>query len=227
MLEGYCMAESNILKGLADAVVAGDKDRAVSFANDALKAGIDPYRAIMGGCSKGMEVLSDLYDKGEAFVPEILVSADAMNAAIAILKPHIRVEGIKATGKIVLGVCEGDVHDIGKNIVKIMLDAAGFRVVDLGYSVSAKQFVEAVRKESPDIVGVSALMTMTMMGMQEIVEALRDSGLRDSVKVIVGGGPLSPEFAERIGADGFGDNGPEAVKLVEKLMAEKTAGKGA
>lgn len=221
------MAEVDILKGLTDAVVAGDTDGAVRLANNALKAGIDPYKAIMEGCSKGMEVLSALYDKGEAYVPEILVSADAMNAAIAILKPHIKVQGTKATGKIVLGVCEGDVHDIGKNIVKIMLDAAGFQVIDLGYSVSAKQFVEAVRKENPDIVGASALMTMTMMGMQEIVEALKDGGFRDKVKVIVGGGPLSPEFAEKIGADGFGDNGPEAVRLAEKIMSEKTAARGA
>ncbi len=220
------MSDTNILKGLTDAVVAGDTESAVRLANDALKAGVDPYRAIMEGCSKGMEALSKMYDEGEAYVPEILVSADAMNAAIAVLKPHIKVQGAKSTGKVVLGVCEGDVHDIGKNIVKIMLDAADFQGVDLGYSVSAKRFVEAVREEKPDIVGVSALMTMTMMGMQEVVEALKESGLRDRVKVIVGGGPVSAEFAEKVGADGFGDNAPEAVRLAERIMAGKAAGKG-
>jgi len=221
------LSDANILNGLADAVVAGDTEGAVRLANDALKSGVDPYRAIMEGCSKGMEILSRKYDEGDAYVPEILVSADAMNAAIAVLKPHIKVQGTKTSGKVVLGVCEGDVHDIGKNIVKIMLDAADFKVVDLGYSVSAKQFVEAVRKEQPDIVGISALMTMTMMGMQEVVEALRESGLRDGVKVIVGGGPVSAEFAEKIGADGFGDNAPEAVRLAERVMTDKAAGKGA
>jgi corrinoid protein of di/trimethylamine methyltransferase len=210
-----------ILEKLANAVVAGDREGCKALANEALKAGVDPYVAIMEGCSKGMEILSKKYDEGEAFVPEILVSADAMNDAIALLKPHMKVAKATTKGKVALGVCEGDVHDIGKNIVKIMLDAAGYEIIDLGPSVPVKAFVETVREKKPDVLGISALMTMTMTGMEEVIVALKDCQLRDSVKVIVGGGPISNEYAEKIGADGFGDNGPDAVKLVGKIMAEK------
>ncbi|MDD1776071.1 MAG: corrinoid protein [Candidatus Methanomethylicus sp.] len=215
------MSQSEILEKLTNAVVAGDPEACKKLANDALSAGIDPYVAIMEGCSKGMEILSKMYDKGEAFVPDILVAADAMNEAIAILKPHMKVEKATAKGKIVLGVCEGDIHDIGKNIVKILMDAAGYEIIDLGASVPTKKFVETVREQKPDIVGISALMTFTMFGMPEIIEALKDSQLRDTVKVIVGGGPISASFAEKIGADGFGANGPEAVRLVGTLLSER------
>jgi corrinoid protein of di/trimethylamine methyltransferase len=215
------MSQQEILEKLTKAVVDGDPDACKRLANEALKAGIDPYVAIMEGCSKGMAILSTMYDKGEAFVPDILVSADAMNDAIAILKPHMKVEKAAVKGKIVLGVCEGDIHDIGKNIVKILLDAAGYEITDLGASVPTKKFIETVREQKPDVVGISALMTFTMFGMPEIIEALKDAQLRDSVKVIVGGGPISAMFAEKIGADGFGANGPEAVKLVGKILSEK------
>jgi corrinoid protein of di/trimethylamine methyltransferase len=175
----------------------------------------------MEGCSKGMEILSKKYDEGEAYVPDILTSAEAMNDAIAILKPHMKVAKATTKGKIVLGVTEGDIHDIGKNIVKILLDAAGYEIIDLGASVPTKKFVETVREQKPDIVGVSALMTFTMMGMPEIIESLKECQLRDTVKVIVGGGPISSMFAEKIGADGYGANGPEAVKLVARILGEK------
>jgi len=210
-----------ILEKLAKAVVDGDREACKNVANEALAAGVDPYVAIMEGCSKGMETLSKKYDEGEAFVPEILVSADAMNDAIAILKPHIKVTKASTKGKVALGVCEGDVHDIGKNIVKIMLDAAGYEIIDLGPSVPVKTFVDTVREKKPDIVGISALMTMTMTGMEEVIAALADCQLRDSVKVIVGGGPISNEYEEKIGADGFGRNGPDAVKLVAKILEAK------
>jgi corrinoid protein of di/trimethylamine methyltransferase len=215
------MSKNEILERLTNAVVEGNMEASKKFANEALRTGIDPYVAIMEGCSKGMERLSKKYDEGEAFVPEILIAADAMNAAIAILKPHMKVEKTTHKGKVALGVCEGDVHDIGKNIVKIMLDAAGYEIIDLGPSVPVKVFVETVREKKPDVLGISALMTMTMTGMGEVIAALKDSQLRDAVKVIVGGGPVSNEYAERIGADGFGDNGPDAVKLVGRIMAAK------
>ncbi len=219
------ISHQEILDKLANAVVIGDPEACKRLANEALSAGVDPYVAIMEGCSKGMAILSKRYDEGESFVPDILVSADAMNDAIAILKPHMKTEKATTKGKIILGVCEGDIHDIGKNIVKILLDAAGYEIVDLGASIPVKKFVETVREQKPDILGISALMTFTMMGMPEIIEALKDSQLRDSVKVIVGGGPISAMFAEKIGADGFGANGPEAVKLVAKILSEKEAKK--
>jgi corrinoid protein of di/trimethylamine methyltransferase len=215
------MSQREILEKLANAVVAGDADACKRVANEALSAGIDPYVAIMEGCSAGMAILSKMYDKGEAYVPDILTSAEAMNGAIAILKPHMKVAKAETKGKIVLGVTEGDIHDIGKNIVKILLDAAGYEIIDLGASVPTKKFIEAIREQKPDIVGLSALMTFTMFGMPEIIEALKDAQLRDTVKVIVGGGPISAMFAEKIGADGYGANGPEAVKLVGKILSEK------
>jgi corrinoid protein of di/trimethylamine methyltransferase len=215
------MSQKEILEKLTNAVVAGDRDACAGLANEALKAGVDPYVAIMEGCSKGMEVLSKRYDTGEAFVPDILVAADAMNEAIAILKPHMKVEKATTKGKVALGVCEGDIHDIGKNIVKILLDAAGYEIIDLGPSVPVKTFVDTVREKKPEVLGISALMTFTMFGMPEVIDALKDAQLRDSVKVIVGGGPISAMFAEKIGADGYGNNGPEAVRLVGRLLGEK------
>ncbi len=213
------------MEKLTKAVVDGDREACQRLANEALKAGIDPYTAIMEGCSKGMEVLSKKYDEGEVFVPDILTSAEAMNDAIAILKPHMKAEKAAHKGKIVLGVCEGDVHDIGKNIVKILLDAAGYEIIDLGASVPTKKFVDTVREEKPDILGISALMTFTMMGMSEIIESLKECQLRDAVKVIVGGGPISSMFAEKIGADGYGATGPDAVKLVAKILSKKEGAK--
>ncbi len=215
------MSQKEILEKLTNAVVAGDRDACAGLANEALKAGVDPYVAIMEGCSKGMEVLSKRYDTGEAFVPDILVAADAMNEAIAILKSHMKVEKATTKGKVALGVCEGDIHDIGKNIVKILLDAAGYEIIDLGPSVPVKTFVDTVREKKPEVLGISALMTFTMFGMPEVIDALKDAQLRDSVKVIVGGGPISAMFAEKIGADGYGNNGPEAVRLVGRLLGEK------
>jgi len=215
------ISEKEILDSLTNAVVAGDGDACAKFARLVLEAGINPYKALMEGCARGMEVMSERYDKGEVFVPEILLSADAMNQAIEILKPYVKVDKSKVPGKVVLGVVEGDVHDIGKNIVKILLEVAGYTVIDLGKDVQGIKFVETIIAERPDIVGLSALMTTSMMGMPELMRLFAQSRVRENISVIIGGGPVTREFAEKIGADGYGANAPEAVRVCDKIMHDK------
>ena len=202
-----------ILAGLAAAVDAMDEEGAVRWAKEAIAEGLDAYEAITQGLAKGMQVVSDKYDTGVYFVPEILLCADAMYAAIDVLRPHLRVQGRGSRVPVIIGVIEGDIHDIGKNIVRLMLDAAGFPVHDLGNDVAVSAFVDKAREVGEGIVAVSTLMSTTMPGMGRLVEALKGAGLRDAFKVMIGGGPLSAAFAEKIGADAYGANAMEAVRL--------------
>jgi len=194
-----------------------DEAGAAAAAHKALASGVDPYVAINEGLSVGMREVGRLYDTGEYFVPEILICSDAMNAGIAILKPHIRRAPGRQPVTVILGVIEGDVHDIGKNIVKIMLDASGFEVVDLGRDVSAERFVQAAREARRGLVGLSTLMSTTMENMGKVVRGLSEAGLRKDFRIMLGGAPCSEAFAREIGADGFGRNAKEAVELAEQL----------
>ncbi|MFQ5811290.1 MAG: corrinoid protein, partial [Armatimonadota bacterium] len=171
--------KAEILQGLADAVVQMDEDRAVELAHEALAAGIDAYGAIHEGLSPGMAVVSDKYDREEYFVPEILLCSDAMYAAIDVLKPHIDPGVSPTSGKIVIGVVEGDTHDIGKNIVKILLDAAGFEMHDLGRDVPVARFVEEAQAVQADIIAMSTLMSTTRPSMQHVIDGLTSAGVRD------------------------------------------------
>jgi corrinoid protein of di/trimethylamine methyltransferase len=211
--------KGGILEELANAVVKMDEGGAVAAARKALASGMDPYVAINDGLSAGMREVGRLYDTGEYFVPEILLCSDAMNAAIAVLQPHIRRAPGREPVTVILGVIEGDIHDIGKNIVKIMLDASGFHVVDLGRDVSAERFVQAAREARRGLVGLSTLMSTTMENMGKVVRGLPDAGLRKHFRVMLGGAPCSEAFAREIGADGFGRNAREAVELAERLSA--------
>ena len=213
------MSKSAILEELARTVVAMDEAGAAAAARAALESGVDPYVAITDGLSPGMREVGRLYDTGEYFVPEILLCSDAMNAAIAILKPHIRRKPGREPVQVILGVIEGDIHDIGKNIVKIMLDASGFQVLDLGRDVRAERFVQAAREAQRGLVGLSTLMSTTMENMVQVVRGLSDAGIRGNFRVMVGGGPCSDAFAKEIAADGFGRNAKEAVELAERLAA--------
>jgi len=206
-----------ILAELADAVVKMDEGRAVRAAHEALRQGVDPYECISEGLAVGMREVSRLYDTGRYFVPEILLCSDAMYAGIAVLKPHIKPAPGRKPVKVILGVIEGDVHDIGKNIVKIMLEAAGFDVQDLGRDVKAERFVEAARAAGSGIVGLSTLMSTTMSNMTKVVRGLSDAGLRERFLVMVGGGPTTAGFAREIGADGHGQNAKQAVDMAESL----------
>ena len=211
--------KNEILDDLAEAVVQMDEVKAAELSREALDSGVDAYEAIVEGLSKGMEVVSDKYEKGEYYVTETLLCSDAMYTGIEVLQPHIRVESVKVQGKVVIGVVEGDNHDLGKNLVKIMLEAAKFEVHDLGRDVDLKTFIDKAQEVNADIIAMSSLMTTSMDGMGEVVTALESQGIRDRFKVMVGGCPISQAFADKIGADGYANNASMAVKKAEELMA--------
>ena len=214
---------SEIYTGLSDSVVGMDEAKTVEIAKQAVADGIDAYQAIEQGLVEGMNRAGKLFETEEYFIPELLLCADAMYAGLEILKPHIRRESAQVRRKVVIGVVEGDTHDIGKNLVKVMLDAAGFEVHDLGRDVPPQVFVDTAIAENADIIGLSTLMTTTMPNMAEVIRLLEKSGKRAQFKVIVGGGPVSQAFADKIGADGFSSNAPGAVKLAKKLLAIEAA----
>jgi len=183
----------------------------------ALAQGINPENIIKKGLTEGMNIVGQKYQVGEYFIPDMLASAEAVGAAMEILEPHLAKRGIKSKGKIIVATVKGDLHDIGKNIVSMLLRGAGYMVKDLGNDIDPQVIVAAVREEKPQFVGMSALLTSTMMHMKDTIEALTGSGLRDGVKVIIGGAAVSEEFAQSIGADGYGADGFQAVRLVETL----------
>jgi len=204
---------AELFADLAAAVDGMDEQGAVAAAHAVVEEGIDAYEAITGGLSKGMQTVSDKYETGVYFVPEILLCADAMYAAMDVLKPHIKARGGGGGTAVVIGVIEGDIHDIGKNIVKLMLEAAGFRIHDLGNDVPVGAFVEKAREIGSGIIAVSTLMSTTMPGMGRLIESLASAGLREDFQVMIGGGPVSASFAEKIGADAHGANAMEAVRI--------------
>jgi corrinoid protein of di/trimethylamine methyltransferase len=216
-------AREEILQKLAEAVINGDVDLAREMAKRALEAGIEPWVAITQGLSAGMKVVGDKYEAKEYFLPEVLMAADAMYAGLDVLLPHLKAEKVGVRGKIVLGVVEGDIHDIGKNIVKAMLTAAGFEVIDAGRDVPIEKFIELVEKEGAHVLGMSTMMTPTLIQMKRAEDMLRQKGLKDRVKTIIGGGTVTEEFRQRIGADAYGKDAVEAVDkvkaLIESIMA--------
>ena len=213
--------KDEILQGLADAVIQMDEDRAVALAHEAIATGLDAYEAISEGLARGMAVVSEKYDNEEYFVPEILLCSDAMYAAIEVLKPHLKPDSAGAPLKVVIGVIEGDTHDIGKNIVRIMLDTAGFEVHDLGRDVPVDQFVAKAREVEADVIAVSTLMSTTRDGMRRLVEKLVAEGVRDQFKVLIGGPPVSWAYCREIGADAYGSSAPEGVRLVRELGGDR------
>lgn len=207
---------SSILNSLAKAVIEMDTDAARKLAGEAIRLGIDPYIAIMDGLAKGMDKVNELYEDEEYFVPELLVCSDAMYAGIEVLRAHMPKEDPHRKKKIVIGVMKGDTHDIGKNLVKIMLDNAGFEMHDMGRDVPYAKFVDTAGEVKADVVCLSTLMTTTMDGMQVVIEDLKKAGINS--KVLIGGGPISPSFAKNIGADGYAKNAAEAVKVVKGVL---------
>ena len=210
---------AEILRALADAVINMDDEAAPRLAAEALQAGIDAYDAIQEGLAVGMAVVSKKYEDQEYFVPEILLCSDAMYAALEVLRPHLAPERRAATGKIVIGVIEGDTHDIGKNVVKMMQEGAGLEVLDLGRDVPPARFVDEAERIGADLIALSTLMSTTMHGMGRVIEILEERGLRDKYRVIIGGGPVNAAFAQSIGADAFGKDAAEAVALARRLLA--------
>jgi len=207
-----------LLSGLEQAVVNGKKAEAARIANEVISGGVKPLDAIDAGLIKGMMVIGEKYAAHQIFLPQVLLAADAMYGALDILLPHIPREAAAKRVEMVIGVVEGDVHDIGKNIVKTMFTAAGFNVHDLGRDVPADSFVSSSRSNNAQVVAMSTLMTPTMDSMKATVDALVEEGLRAKVKIIIGGAPTSMEFAEEIGADIHAVNAQDAVAKVKAAM---------
>ncbi len=208
------------LNELAGAVIEGDQDLARELTEWLLEDGVDAHEILDRGLMPGMDVVGQRFRDNIIFVPEVLVAARAMKTSLALLEPLLAASGGQQySGTVILGTVKGDIHDIGKNIVGMMLKGAGFRVVDLGIDTPAQQFVEAVRAEKADLVGMSALLTTTMGYMKTVIEKLREEGL--AVKTLVGGAPLSESFAAEIGADGYAENAAAAVELARSLVPSR------
>jgi len=216
----------DLLKDLMDGVFLMNEELAVKAAKEVVEAGYDAYDAINNGLVAGMNKAGILYEKEEYFVPELLICSDAMYAGLEILRPHIKADATAEKHKAVIGVMEGDTHDIGKNLVKIMMDAAGFEIYDLGRNVPLANFVEKAKDVNAELICMSTLMTTTMDGMATVIEMLKEEGIRDSFKVMVGGGPISQGFARKIGADGYADNATNAVDLAKKLCVKSGSNRG-
>jgi corrinoid protein of di/trimethylamine methyltransferase len=211
--------KKEILKGLHDGVVAFEEDTVAELSQAAIDEGIDAYEAIMEGLAAGMETVGKLYDSQEYFVPEVLMCSDALYRGLDILKPHVKDSETKTRGQVVIGTVEGDVHDIGKNLVKMMFEVAGFTVHDLGRDVKLEKFVEEQIKTDSEIVALSALMTTSMTAMPKVIEMIKKRN--PNVKIMVGGAPISGEVADKFGADGYADNAAnavqEAIRMVSRL----------
>lgn len=219
------MTREEIMAKLKESVVEMDADLAAEAAHAALDAGIDPLDAISEGLSAGMQVMSDLFDEGEAFVPQLLVSAEAFETAVGILTSDLSDDEKAAskTGKVLIHTVQGDVHDIGKNIVKTMFEANNFQVYDLGRDVAVEEVVEKAKEYDVDIIAGSALMTTTMPAQRDILNLLNEEGIRDQFIVIFGGAPVFPGWCDEIGADGYADTAAGAVDVAKELLDKKAS----
>lgn len=214
-------SKEEIFESLAKAVVSGKQDLCVELANKVIEDKIDAYEAIMKGCTRGMSIVGEKYDKREMFVPHIMIAARAMNSAVEILQPYVNVEAAEKPGDVITGVVFGDVHDIGINLVVSLLGAAGFKVHHLGKDIPPEKFIEAAKEYNADVIGLSALMTTSMMGMKNVIELARKEV--PGTGIMIGGGPVSQRYCDSIGADAYAENAPEAIKAVKELVATKRA----
>jgi 5-methyltetrahydrofolate--homocysteine methyltransferase len=207
-----------VLEQIKDCILNFDRDSITARTQEALDAGIEPQKILNDGMIAAMAEVGRLFEEGEFFVPEMLVAARTMQTGMSVLKPHLMQAGVESAGKVVLGTVKGDLHDIGKNLVGMMLEGAGFEVIDLGVDVPPEKFVETAQTSNARIIGLSALLTTTMPNMKSTVDALKEAGIRNSVKVILGGAPLTDEYAREIEADGYAPDASRAVKLAKSLI---------
>ena len=205
---------------LSRAIDQGDREKIIQLTTEALGAGTNPQDIIVHGLQAGMAVVGEKFSSGEYFLPDMLMAARAMKAALEILKPALGKTGMPTIGKVVIGTVEGDMHDIGKNVVATFLSGNGFEVFDLGLNVPAKKFIDEVREKKPHILGMSALLTTTMPVMDKVIKALAEAGLRSSVRVIVGGAPVTQDYANYIGADAYAHDGGKAVPVCRQLLGK-------
>lgn len=208
------------LNNLKDAIVSGKLEVAVALVKKALDEGINAQTIINNYLVKGMEEIGRRFEDGKAFIPNLLLSARAMKGCLEILKPLLKDDAGVSLGTLIIGTVKGDLHDIGKNLVASMLEGCGFKVINLGVDISDVQFVEAVKKYNPQIVCLSALLTTTMNYMKNVIDALVSEGVRNQVKVLIGGAPVNAEFALKIGADGYSSNANEAVLLAKRVLKQ-------
>ncbi|HZK17973.1 MAG TPA: corrinoid protein [Clostridia bacterium] len=208
----------SILQSVTDAVVSGQVDRVNELTRQALDQGVAPGKIINEGLIKGMDIIGERFKNDEIFVPEMLISAKAMQGSLNMLKPLVAEGEVKSSGKVVIGTVKGDLHDIGKNLVAMMLEGAGFEIIDVGVDVGTDKFIENIKDHKPDILAMSALLTTTMPVMDKTIKTLEENGLRQSVKVIIGGAPVSAAFATEIKADGYAPDASVAVDLARDLV---------
>lgn len=206
------------LDNVYEAILDGDMGAASRSVQAALDAGLPAGKILQEGMIAAMGEVGRLFEEGEYFVPEMLIAARAMQSGLTLLRPHLVDSGVKPIGKVVLGTVQGDMHDIGKNLVAMMLEGAGFEIIDLGTDVAPAKFVEAIG-DSVDILGLSALLTTTLASMESTVKAIEAAGLKDKVKVIVGGAPVTADYAQQIGADGYAADASQAVSVAKSLIA--------
>ena len=215
--------EDELLLEIQQSIIDLDEDRTEELTKQAIEEGYNPLDILQKGLTKGVKTVGDKFGRGEVFLPELAMSADCMRAGVQHVDPllaDLELDDDDTGGKFLIGTVDEDIHNIGKNILITMLKANGFEVVDLGVEIENEEFVEAVEEHDPDILGMSALMTMTMDHQQEVIELLEEEGLRDDLKIMVGGAPTSQEWCEEIGADGYGDNADVAVKRAKELLAD-------
>jgi len=208
---------ADVLQRIASNLYDGEDEEVAELVQEALDQGMDPGEILASGLTAGMDEVGKDFKAGDLFVPEVLIAARAMQAGMSILRPLLAEGDVPSAGKYIIGTVQGDLHDIGKNLVKMMLEGAGFQTIDLGTDVKPDDFVAAVREHQPQLLGMSALLTTTMPGMKATIEGLEEAGLRDTVKIMVGGAPLTAAFAEQIGADAYAPDAASAVDVARSL----------
>ncbi len=207
-----------ILQKISEELQKGNYQEVPRLVQEALNAKIAPSKILSDGLVAGMDIVGDKFRRDELFMPEVLISAKAMQSGMNVLRPKLIESGAKLAGKIVLGTVRGDLHDIGKNLVGMLMEGAGFQVIDLGTDVASEKFVEAVKSQKPNLLGLSALLTTTMPKMKEVMESLVEAGIRKSVKVMIGGAPVTEKFSKDVGADGYAPDAASAVEKARELV---------
>ena len=209
------------LQAITKTLITGDVKKLQELVQEALAAGVPANDILQKGLIAGMDIIGEKMQSGEMFIPEVLMAARAMSFSVEILKPLLAEGEATSAGKVIIGTVKGDLHDIGKNLVVMMMESAGFEVIDLGVDVEPDMFVKAIKENKPSLVGLSALLTTTMPMMRKSIESIEESGLRDSLKIIVGGAPVSQSFADEIGANGYAADAGSAAKLAKTLINEQ------
>ncbi len=208
---------NELLEEISEKIIGMEPEKVGELTQKALDEGLDPEKILKEGMIPAMDQVGDEYERGDRYVPEMLISAEAMKEGMKLLRPLLAEAGVESAGKVLMGTVEGDLHDIGQNLVSMMLEGSGFEVINLGAETPADKFVEGVKENQADLVGMSALLTTTMTHMPEVIEALQEAGLRDKVKVMIGGAPVTQDYADEIGADGYAPDAASAVKLAKGL----------